>query len=111
MARRSAASLGERVTCWLMNRPPLRLKNGAGFEKRLDPVSAIFTANPGVFESSPGGLRIIRHVVDHHASGSYLGGDTTCALDVGPKDRRVQTVLGVVRDPDRLLLGVIGDES
>src|SRR5216684_8166048 len=48
------------------------LKDGPGFEKRLDPVSAIFTADPRVFESSPGRLRIIRHAVDHDAPGPYL---------------------------------------
>ena len=53
-------------------RAALRLENGAGFEKRLDPVSAIFTADPGVFESSPGCLRIVRHAVDHHAPRAYL---------------------------------------
>jgi hypothetical protein len=50
------------------------LKDGAGFEKRLDPVSAIFTAPSGVFESSPGGLRIVCHVIDHDAAGPYLRG-------------------------------------
>ena len=43
----------------------LRLKYSAGFEKRLDPVFAIFAAEAGVFESAPGCLRIIRHAVDH----------------------------------------------
>ena len=38
------------------------LENGSGFEVRLDPVLAILSASAGIFESSPGGLRIIRHV-------------------------------------------------
>jgi hypothetical protein len=63
--------LGEMVTCLLM-RVSLRLKNGPGFEKRLDPVLAIFTADAGVFESAPGRLRIVRHAVDHDAPGPYL---------------------------------------
>src|SRR5580704_15268135 len=35
---------------------PSRLGDGAGFEKRLDPVPAIFSADAGVFESTPGSL-------------------------------------------------------
>jgi hypothetical protein len=50
----------------------LRLKYGAGFEKRLSPVSGIFTADAGVFKSSPGCLRIIRHAIDHDAPGPNL---------------------------------------
>ena len=50
----------------------LRLEYGAGFEKRLHPVSAIFTADAGVFESSPGCLGIICHAVDHDAPGPHL---------------------------------------
>jgi hypothetical protein len=50
----------------------LRLKYGAGFKKRLDPVLAIFTAEAGVFESAPGCLRIIRHAVDHDPPGPNL---------------------------------------
>ena len=50
----------------------LRLEYGAGFEKRLDPVLAIFTAEAGVFESAPGCLRIIRHAVDHDPPGPNL---------------------------------------
>ena len=53
-------------------RASLGLKNGAGFEKRLDPVPAIFAADAGVFESAPGRLRIIRHAVDHHTPGPDL---------------------------------------
>ena len=48
-------------------RASLRLENGAGFEKCLNPVSAIFAAHTGIFESSPRGLWIIRQGVDHHA--------------------------------------------
>ena len=48
------------------------LENGSGFEVRLDPVLAILSASAGIFESSPGGLRIIRHVVDHDAPSPYL---------------------------------------
>ena len=47
-------------------------ENGSGFEKRFHPVSAIFTADAGVFESSPRCLWIIGHVVDHDAPGAYL---------------------------------------
>ena len=50
----------------------LRLKYGAGFEKRLDPVLAIFTAEAGVFKSAPGCLRIVRHAVDHDPPGPNL---------------------------------------
>src|SRR4029077_20275205 len=31
----------------------LGLNDGSGFEKRFDAISAVFTADPGVFESSP----------------------------------------------------------
>ena len=64
----------------------LRLKDGAGFEKRLDPVPAVFAADAGVFESAPGCLRIVRHAVDHDATGPYLRGHAAGALDVGPED-------------------------
>ena len=47
MARRSAASVGENGDVLAHEAASLGLKNGAGFEKCLDPVSAIFTANPG----------------------------------------------------------------
>ena len=54
------------------DRSSLRLENGAWFEKCLDPVSAVFAADTGVFESAPRRLRIVRHAVDHDAPGSYL---------------------------------------
>ena len=50
----------------------LRLKYGAGFEKRLGPVLAIFTAEAGVFKSAPGCPRIVRHTVDHDPPGPNL---------------------------------------
>ena len=53
-------------------RVSLGLKDGPGFKKGLDPVSSIFTAEAGVFESSPGCLWIIGHAVDHDAPGAYL---------------------------------------
>ena len=37
--------------------------------------------------------------------------DPTCALEVGPKDRGVETILGIVGDPDRVFLGVVGDDT
>src|SRR5260370_37921255 len=86
-------------------------EDSPGFEKRLDSVSAIFTADAGVFESSPGCLRIIRHTVDHDASGTYLRGYTTRAREVGPKDRGVETIFRIVGDPDRLVLGVISNDG
>jgi hypothetical protein len=54
------------------DRISLGLKDGPGFKKGLDPVSSIFTADAGVFESSPGCLWIIGHAVDYDAPGPYL---------------------------------------
>src|SRR5579859_5097528 len=87
------------------------LENGARFKKRIDPVSAIFTANARIFESSPGRLRIIRHVVDHNTTRPYLRGHSTRALKVGPEDGGVEAIFRVVGDPDRLVLGVISDDG
>ena len=50
----------------------LRLKYGAGFEKRLDPVLAVFTAEAGILKSAPGCLRIVSHAIDHDAPGANL---------------------------------------
>jgi hypothetical protein len=50
----------------------LRLKYGPGFEKRLDPVLAVFTAEAGILKSAPGCLRIVRHTVDHDPPGPNL---------------------------------------
>jgi hypothetical protein len=58
------------------------LKDGLWLEKRLNAILAIFAANAGVFESAPGRLRIVRHVIDHDAAGPQLRGNTTCALEV-----------------------------
>ena len=33
------------------------------------------------------------------------------APEIGPEDRGVQTIFRVVRDPDRLILGVISDDT
>jgi hypothetical protein len=52
----------------------LGLQDGSGFEKRLHPISAVFAADAGVFESAPGRLRIVRHAVDHDAAGPNLRG-------------------------------------
>src|ERR1700722_17768482 len=89
----------------------LGLKDGSGFEKRFHPVPAIFAANAGVFNPAPGRLRIVHHAVDHDASGPYLRGHATRALEVGPKDGGVETISRVVGDPDRLVLGVISDDT
>src|SRR5580704_5129061 len=118
IARRSAASSGEMLACLAMDcvlwfeaaRRGWRLfEDSAGFEKRLDPVSAIFTADARVFETSPGCLRIIGHIVDHHAPGPNLRSHAASALYIGPKDGRVETILGFVGDSDRLVLRVIGN--
>jgi len=45
----------------------LGLKHGSGFEKSFDPVSAVFTADARVFETSPGRLRIVGRAVDQDA--------------------------------------------
>jgi hypothetical protein len=48
------------------------LEDGPGFKEGFDSVSPIFPADAGVLESSPRRLRIIGHVVDYHAPGTYL---------------------------------------
>src|SRR5579862_966125 len=116
IARRSAASSGEMPACLAMTWCPLVLdlpgkkwrlsEDSSGFEKRLDSEAAVFTADARVFEASPGCLRIIGHIVDHHAPSSNLRGHAMRALDIGPKDGRVETILGVVGNSDRLVLRV-----
>src|SRR6201998_939958 len=102
MASRSAASFGEMLTCLLMNsssyfiQQERLLKNRFWLKKCLDSVFAIFAADAGGLKSAPRCLRIIRHVVDHDASGPYLRGHATRALKVCPKDGGVETIFGVV---------------
>jgi hypothetical protein len=58
-------------------RQHLLLEDGSWFEKRLDSVSAILTADAGIFESASWSLRIIRHVVDHHCAPTAAAIDGT----------------------------------
>src|SRR5580704_1271198 len=122
MARRSAASSGEMLTCLPISWSPWfkvplcsagqrSFEDCPCFEKRLDSVSAIFTANTRVFESSPGCLRIISHIVDHDATRPYLRSHSTRAREVGPKDGCVKAIFRIVGDPDRFLLGVTRDDG
>jgi hypothetical protein len=84
------------------------LEDGTGFEKRLDPIPAVLAADPGVFESTPGGLRIVSHAIDHDAPGPNLRGNPARTLKVFSDDAGVKAISGVVGDPDRLFLGVVG---
>src|ERR1700741_269217 len=109
------------LMCLLMNSPSIRfiryvpqdrsLKDGLWLKKRLNAVFAIFAADTGVFESAPGCLRIVGHVIDHYAAGSQLRPHAACALDVSPQDGGVKTVFGVVGNADRFVLGVVGDHT
>src|SRR4029077_13011914 len=83
------------------------LKNGTGFKKRLDPVPAIFTANAGVFESSPGRLRIVGHAIDQDTAGPHLGSYPSRARQVSAKDGAVKTVWGMFGDSHRVFYGDI----
>src|ERR1700747_3139752 len=110
MASRSAASFGEMLTCLLMNsssyfiQQERLLKNRFWLEKRLNAVLAIFAADAGVFKSAPRRIWIVRHVVDHDATGPQLRGHTTCALEVSSEDGGVEPVFGVVGNPDCFVL-------
>jgi hypothetical protein len=74
------------------------LKDGAGFEKRLDPRLAVFSADAGVFEWTPRRLRIVRHAVDHDPAGPQLRGHAARVAKVCPDDGGVKTIFGVVGD-------------
>src|ERR1700722_1045827 len=110
IARRSAASSGEMATCLLIS-VFSGLEDGAGFEKRLEPVPAIFSAYAGVFESTPGRLWIVRHAVDHDAARPQLRGHAARTAKVGPDDGGVKTIFGVVGDRYRFVLGLVGDDT
>src|SRR6201988_2424045 len=109
------------LMCLLMNSPSIRfiryvpqdrpLKDGLWLKKRLNAVFAIFAADTGVFETAPGRLRIVGHFIDHDAAGPQLRGHAACAPDVTPQDGGVETVVGVVGNADRFVLGVIGDDT
>src|SRR4029077_9990033 len=87
------------------------LENGASFEKRFDPVPAVFAADTGVLESTPGRLGIVDHAIDYHATGSKLRGYSARARDVRPDDRGVQSISGVVGDADRIALRLVGNDA
>src|ERR1700733_4348642 len=72
------------------------LEDGTSFEKRLDPIPAVFAADPGVFESTPGGLRIVSHAIDHDAPGPNLRGNPARTLKVFSDDAGVKAISGVV---------------
>src|ERR1700721_2640854 len=57
------------------------LKDRLWLKEGLNPIFAIFAAAPGVFKSAPRCLRIVRHVIDHHAAGPQLRRYTTCARE------------------------------
>src|SRR5258708_37822985 len=99
IARRSAASLGEMVTCLLMGWCPClirsgtaaqSLEDGARFEKRLDPERAEFAADAGMLESAPRSLLIIKHAVDRYTAGKDLRGDAARARPIGPAHEAVE---------------------
>ena len=85
------------------------LEDGAGFQKRLDPIPAVFSADAGVFESTPRRLRIVRHPVDDDPAGPQLRGHVARTLGVGPDDGGVKTIFGVVGDSDRFIFRVVGE--
>src|ERR1700733_7280136 len=65
------------------------LQDGAGLEKCLDSVPAVFSADAGMFESAPGGLRIVRHAVDHDPARTQLRSNAARASNVCSEDRGV----------------------
>src|ERR1700733_11724455 len=62
------------------------LKDRLWLKEGLNPIFAIFAADAGVFESAPRCLRIVRHVIDHHAAGPQLRRYATYALEVSSHD-------------------------
>src|ERR1700739_3962429 len=106
------------LMCLLMNSPSIRfiryvpqdrpLKDGLWLEKRFNAVFAIFAADTGVFESAPGCLRIVGHVIDHDAAGPQLRGHAACALDVSAQYGGVETGFGVGGNADGFVLGGVG---
>src|SRR5215472_3343379 len=106
IARRSAASLWEIVRCWLMSQDS---STARGSRYVSNPYRPLFTADAGEFESSPRGLRIISHAIDHDAAGTYFRRHATRTLEITSEDSGMQAILRVVGDPDRLVLRVICD--
>src|SRR5438552_3059138 len=91
IARRSAASVGETVTCVLMTWFLVRLvclsasfEDGPRLEKRLDPERTEFTAHAGVFKSAERCLLIIKQTVDGYPADEDLRRYAAGALYVGP---------------------------
>src|SRR5689334_6012975 len=112
MASLSAASSGVMATCWLMRASKIRLsrgcvEDGPRFQEGLDPVGAVFAANPRVFEAAPGCLGIVRHAIDHDPAGPHLRGHPFRTREVSAKDGAVKTVFGVVGNSDRIFVGII----
>src|SRR4029077_20612508 len=58
-----------------------------------------------------GRLRIVRHAVNHNATGSQLRGNAARALKVGADNGGMKTIFRVVSDSDRIVLRVVCDDT
>src|SRR4051794_14465060 len=72
----------------------------------LEPRRAQFTADPGLSETAPLGLREIGvEIVDPHRSVPQRRRHALRPAGIGGPDRTGQAIAGVIGDPERLLLG------
>src|SRR6201998_4863571 len=86
-------------------------ENCLRFEECLNPVLNVFPPNARVLEPTPRGLRVIRHVIDHDAPGSNLRGHEARTLQVSSEDGSMKAVLGIVSNPDRVIIGIVSDHA
>src|SRR5579859_6241662 len=86
-------------------------ENCLWFEECLNPVLTVFAANAGVLETTPWGLRVIGHVIDHDPSRSNLRGHAARTLQISSEDSSMKAVLGIVSNPDRVIIGIVSDHA
>ena len=64
-----------------------------------------------MLESAERRLLIVKHAIDRYTAGEDLRGHPARALDVGSAHESVEAEARVVRDPDRIFLGFVGDDT
>jgi hypothetical protein len=77
----------------------------------LESENAEFAADARLLEPAPRGLRIVKHAVDRDAAGEDLRGHSPRTRQVGPAHEAVEAIVGVVGDPDGIVVRFVGDDT